>query len=623
MLKNLKYSVVIISVLISLIFIPSCKDFLDPQQDLKLTQDRLFDDFFEYRSAEMGLYGLQSKMAEQLVVLGELRGDLMTVTPNADADLVEINNFKVSKTNKYASPTNFYKLIAACNSFIRVLKAKHPEILDPKNTVTTNFDKLYGEALCMRAWAYFNAVRIYGKVPFIHESLTSVEEIQQYLNSTTTYNDTSIVYKRNGYDKVKHDTIITLTKQFYDEDMVLNVFTKQLENEVKAVGVNHYADNNDQTWEVTIWNTFAWHALLGEMYLTQGNLSKAAVHFSAIVNTTSTNYRYQLDRSFATYNWSSIFTRIDIKEHIYTLRFDKNQQEQNEFQHLFDITPPGQYMLKPTKAAIVNWEGLWRGYNLIVNSNPSLTRLDPINPGVPSDFYRGYGSSYLYSKNGKYIDGPTYQKMLLAKSENDVRSYTTIMDGVDTLICKYSIGKDPFAQDANFIVYRAGGIHLDLAEAYTWLSQIVNGQNSAHPNIALSIVNDGSYYNVLANRVQLGIRGRAGYNTSPYDLISINNIIYQMDPNTNKVMGFVDYSNNLLKKQTYLEEQIMDERARELAFEGERFYDLIRIQKRRRTYLPNDDYLARKVSAKYPSGQQQEMYNYLLQEKNWYINMFD
>jgi len=155
------------------------------------------------------------------------------------------------------------------------------------------------------------------------------------------------------------------------------------------------------------------------------------------------------------------------------------------------------------------------------------------------------------------------------------------------------------------------------------LSENINGQQSARPNTALGIVNDGSYYSVLANRVQLGIRGRAGYNYTQYDLISTNNIIYQMDPNTNKVLGYVDYSNNLLKKQTYLEEQIMDEKARELAFEGERFYDLMRIAKRRKTYLPNDDYLAKKVSAKYPSGQSQAMYNYLLNEKNWYINMFD
>jgi starch-binding outer membrane protein, SusD/RagB family len=626
MLKNLKYSVVIISVMISLIFLPSCKDFLNPPQELKLTQDQLFNDWFEYRAVGMGLYGLQSKLVEQLVILGELRGDLMTVTPNADADLVEINNFKVSKTNKYASPVNFFKLIAGCNNLIRVLKDKHPEVIDLKNTNTSNYDKLYGEALCMRAWAYFNAVRIYGKVPLIYESLTTVEEIEQYLNSASTYRDTTTVYKTDGFNYVKHDTIINLTKQYYDINMVESVFINQLETEIKAVGVDYNADKDDGAWEITVWNTFAWHALLGQMCLTQGNLSKAKVHLEAIAKFQSTDYRYQINYLFRTNNWRNIFTGVpDIHEHIFTLQFNKDKQEQNGFQRLFDFSTPGEYMLKPTKAAILNWEGLWRGYNLIVNTaTPALTRLDPINPGiVGGDFYRGYGTSYYYQKNGMAISGNEYLKMLTAKSENDVRTYTSMMDGVDTIIYKYSINKGSYDQDANFIVYRAGGIHLELAEIYTWLSENINGQQSARPNTALGIVNDGSYYSVLANRVQLGIRGRVGYNTSPYDLISTNNIIYQMDPNTNKVLGYVDYSNNLLKKQTYLEEQIMDEKARELAYEGERFYDLMRVAKRRKSYLPNDDYLAKKVSAKYSGTQKTAIYNLLLDEKNWYINMFN
>ena len=624
MLKNLKYSVVIISVMISLIFLPSCKDFLDPPQELKLTQDQLFGDWFEYRAAGMGMYGLQSKLVEQLVILGELRGDLLTVTPYADADLIEINNFQVSKTNKYASPINFFKLIAACNTLIREIKAKHPEVTDLSNSTTSNYDKLYGEALCMRAWAYFNAVRIYGKVPLIHESLTSIEEIDQYLNSSSTYRDTSIVYARDGFNYVKRDTIITLAKQYYDVAQVENFFINQLETEIKAVGVDYNADKDDGTWEVTVWNTFAWHALLGQMYLTQGNLSKAKVHLEAITKFSSTDYRYQLNNLFALNNWRNIFAaNPDIHEHIFTLQFNKDKQQQNGFQRLFDLTTPGEYMLKPTKAAILNWEGLWRGYNLIVNANPRLTRLDPINPGFPSDFYRGYGTSYIYRKNGMILDGNEYENMLMAKAENDVRTYTTIMDGVDTLVYKYTTLRSPYDQDANFIVYRAGGIHLELAEVYTWLSENINGQQSARPNIALGIVNDGSYYSVLSNRVQLGIRGRVGYFTSQYDLISTNNIIYQMDPNTNEVLGYVDYTNNLLKKQTYLEEQIMDEKARELAFEGERFYDLMRVAKRRKTHIPNDDYLAKKVSAKYPAGQRQQIYNLLLDEKNWYINMFE
>jgi starch-binding outer membrane protein, SusD/RagB family len=613
-----KYLPILSLLLVPLLFFNSCKDFFEPDQEINITEDKLFDDWYEYRSVAMGMYGLQQRLVEQLLILGELRGDLLTITENADAEMVEIYNFNPSRENKYTSPTNFFKLISATNNFIKVLQHERPEVMDPKSPVT-NYDRLYGEALCMRAWAYFNAVRIYGKVPFIHESLTSIAEIEDYLNSSDTYIDSvAIVYSKDGY---YNDTIynqpIELEKKYFDQHLVIDYFTNELERKVKAVGVNHYINNNDISWEVTIWNTHAMNALLGHMYLTDGDLAKAAHYFEKIIYLSSDNYRYQLDQSFANWSWRNIFSGIDSREHIYTLWFNKSYFQQNDFQMFFEPRNPHRYMLKPTRQAVLNWETIWDNYTMSINqSQPWRTRI--INKGMPGDFWRGYGLSYTYLRDGEPIPEMMIRGMLYLKSENDLRTASLITEGADTVVWKYSWNKDVYDMDPNYIIYRAAGIHLLLAEVYTYWAFDRNGIILTFTSNAVNIVNNGANYSAAGNREQLGVRGRVGFGGAT-DGIRVGNINYVHDPFTNEVIDYIDLTGNFIGLQELLEEKVIEEKARELAFEGERFYDLMRVAKRR-----NDPaFLAERVAAKYPAGQREQIYNLLLDENNWYINYFE
>jgi starch-binding outer membrane protein, SusD/RagB family len=585
--KFIKHKAIAVVFVLSMGLFASCESFFNPKQETDVVEENLYGDWYEYRSAMMGLYGLQQQMVEQLFILGELRGDLVEVTPNATADMIEVYNFEVNpKTNKYASPANFYQLIAATNRFIVNVRAKQPHVLD-KSKPINNYDKIYGEALCMRAWAYFNAVRIYGKVPLIPESFASADEIDKFIDAGVGV-------------------------QYFDQSQVIEYFIDELENKVKDVGVNHYSELQtvDKSWEVTIWSNWSWHTLLGHMYLTKSDYSKALTHFEAITKfNNSTDYRYQLDESFANLSWYTIHTGIDPKEHIYTLWFNKANQQQNTFQKMFETVSPHEYQLKPTRKAVHYWENTWREAQIrFMNERPDSTKVT--FRGNPGDFYRGYGISYSYMKANEPLTAAEVYNMLYNKAIGEDRLVEEMMEGIDTVLYKYSIGKLPYDQDANYIIYRGAGVNLYMAEAFTRSSI----------NNAVNIINNGSYYNTSGDRAQRGVRGRVGlFTSSDPQRFRVEDIIYIYDPFTNKYKSYINLTNNLTGKQLYLEEYIIDERARELAFEGERFYDLMRVAQRRN----NPAFLASRVAEKYPAAMRDKIYNKLLDTKNWYINYFE
>lgn len=603
-------------IILFLVTMTGCEDFLFPNQELVREKEEMYRNWEDYRSAEMGLYALQQNLMEQIIVLGEVRGDLLKLTDNATTELIEVHNFNIRKDNPYASPVNFYKLIAACNKLIHRLKSAHPNVLD-KSQPNNNYDRLFGEVMCMRAWAYFNAIRIYGKVPYIHESLNSVEEIENYVNAGAQYVDSVYIdYAADGFNNdTIRDTTIVMEKRFLNQKAVIDTFTYQLENNIKTVGVNHYINNNDITWQATVWNEYSRHALLGHMYLSDGNYSKAIEHFDPILYnyTSETNdIRFGLDDRFANTNWKNIFTGIDTYEHIYTLWFGKSYEQTNNIQSMFSILPPNDYMLKPTASCIRYWESQWNNVNIFLDlSEPENTYVG--RPGIPGDFYRGYGVSYKYYKDGEALSNDTIQSMLIDKSKGNFVDVNTLMDQVDTVVTKYSIGKNETARDAHFIIYRAADIHLYAAEIYARWTFYSGGLLRPEINTGLKFINDGSY----AFRDQLGVRGRVGF-ADRFESIQVENINYIHDPVTNEIIGYHDYTGNLLKKQEYFEDKILEERARELAFEGKRFFDIMRIAKRR-----NDpSYLANKIANKFSGIKKKEIYEKLMNEENWYVTFY-
>ncbi len=150
-------------------------------------------------------------------------------------------------------------------------------------------------------------------------------------------------------------------------------------------------------------------------------------------------------------------------------------------------------------------------------------------------------------------------------------------------ISKYTRSLDnPYTSDMPVILYRAADVHLMLAEAYNRNGEI---------QLALDLVNDGN--DSLFTAYSKGVRGRV-----------------DLDPIEVKGESFQD---SILD----LEIKILEERSMELAFEGKRWYDLIRIAARR----DDPDMLVSLMVKKYPDVALSELEAFYGNPENWYITL--
>jgi len=113
----------------------------------------------------------------------------------------------------------------------------------------------------------------------------------------------------------------------------------------------------------------------------------------------------------------------------------------------------------------------------------------------------------------------------------------------------------------------------------------------------------------------LGIRGRAI-------------LAPKLVPDSIKVINGSDTTKVVLAGEDrieYIEDLIINERALELAFEGKRWFDLVRIAQRRmitRGDAIGEKYLADKVAAKFGApgiGQYNDIHDKLMNPANWYL----
>ncbi len=579
----------------------SCKKTFDitPEAQVDVTQN--YRNVYDANAAITGIYGKLLGIAKQYVVLNELRADLMDVTTNADQYLREINTHNVSTGNPYADPRPFYEIILNCND---VLKNFNLMVQDKRMT-SADYAQRYSDVAAVRTWLYLQLGIHFGTVPYVTDALANVTDLQD----------------QTKFPRLTFDQLI---------DKLIGVMEALPYKDVYSATINGTGNNASLITTVDAYNTQNFfinkYCLLGDLYLWKGNYTQAATNYRYVLETGtrlgSTNalyytqykipfasvtdnndlsvgylrYREQDINTLVNNNnqgWRSIFARAQDNlfnsEWIWTMYFDQNFSPANPFIDLFS-NQGGSYLVKPSQLALDNW-----------NSPNQVQR-----------------NGFPYDQRGKFTVQNINGQPVIMKYLYNYLDPTTL------------VPTNLLQKNGRWFLYRAATLNLRFAEA-------ANRDNRtklayAFTNVGINTVFNGLYptavttaTSTVPSNLPTDVTNiEQTFDTPPYDFDARTGDapryrapwLQQVGTRTRAYLN--PLAPNLMTDQLGMENAIIDEAGLELAYEGNRWPDLMRIARRR-----NDpSFLAEKVYQKLLRDGNPDAATVrakLLNPANWYL----
>ncbi|MDD4970047.1 MAG: RagB/SusD family nutrient uptake outer membrane protein [Paludibacter sp.] len=443
----------------------SCQDMLDTNAKEVVESSENYHNVYDADNAIWGLYGKVQNLAENVVVLNELRADLMDVTTNATQDQVDLNSHRETATNKYCDPTPFYEVILNANDILYNFK----KMLAENKISKENYVPRYADVLAIRCWAYLQLGMHFKDIAYVTNPLQTVDSLSIHDLFPTKSLDELIPQLISEMESLPTLETNTLSS-FYG---------KTISDNGKSFYLNlQFIDK---------------HILLGDLYLWNDQYVQAATQYKAymdaadaissktnIENKISTwvwsgsneprfqiTYQRYKDQDVTSFRnmWKEIFYRSSTDagtsgsiglqdEMIWMMSFSGSANSVSPFIKLFANTGQGQYQLKPSSYAI---DSLWN------------TQVQQSNGFVFDG--RGRESSYD-NVNGQ----PVVLKYLYdyyAAGNPDANK---------TIHLNYFSFANPYSKPGKWFLYRAALLHLRYAEA---------ANRAGYPRLAYSLLNNG------------------------------------------------------------------------------------------------------------------------------------
>ncbi len=160
----------------------SCEDMLSPDSErhsYEVAQDTLY--------SYWGILKSLQNVAERYVVLGELRGELVTGTSYLSDSIEYILNYDMNNaidgSSCFLKAADYYHVINSCNAYIASYDSTRTT-----GTAQPYMLKEAAQVYAIRAWTYLQLCLVYGEVPFYTEPLLTSDAINEFANNPTKVN---------------------------------------------------------------------------------------------------------------------------------------------------------------------------------------------------------------------------------------------------------------------------------------------------------------------------------------------------------------------------------------------------------------------------------------------------
>ena len=148
----------------------ACNDFLTISPTDKIVLEDFWKSKEDVESVRNECYRLMTErdFTYRLLVWGEVRGDNVTEGNNAPDDITNILDANLLPTNTYTTWNKFYEVINNCNLVLKYA----PDVLNEDPDFTQgDLDVARGEVLAIRALCHFYLVRTFRNIPLLTEAM--------------------------------------------------------------------------------------------------------------------------------------------------------------------------------------------------------------------------------------------------------------------------------------------------------------------------------------------------------------------------------------------------------------------------------------------------------------------